>query len=295
MIISTMNSSLLELQHLKVISDEYNKAPKEYAQLFHEANARAKQETVPHLGAFGAWAEGTEGGALSSDEIVEGDTATFNLKIYDKSYDISYESIRWDQYNKLGKSPLALIRGLNYTLESEHAAVINEGFATTTGYDGVYLFSNSHPLASSASLGDNLFTGALGYSTIQTAEQLLIATVNEANLKIQARPDVLWCAIGLHRAALEIVTSTNIAGELSNTKGSLPALKVVPMSYITAGYWGLKDSSFAADNLITMWFDKPMFDTEPIPGRWGATKVKGYTAFQPGYADWRGIVGSTGA
>lgn len=296
MIISTMNSSLLELQHLKVISDKLAAAPKEYSQIFREVDAQSKQVTVPHTGALGQWAEGVEGGVLQSDQIIEGFTATFNLAMYNNSYDITYEAIRWDQYGVMNTNPNNMVNGLNYKIESEAAAVLNEGFATTTGFDGVYLFSNSHPLAQSASYGDNLFTGALGYAKVQEAELLMNqGTVSESNMPTPSRPDTLWCAVGLHRTALEILTSTNIAGELSNTKGSLPVLKVAPMSYVTAGYWGLKDSQFADNNLIFMWFDKPMFKTEPIPGRWNVTKVMGYTAFQAGYFDWRGIVGSTGA
>lgn len=294
MIITSMSPSLYELQHMQIISDEYEAAPNEYKQLFHEVDARAKTETIPHIGAFGAWAEGTEGGVLPSDEIVEGDTATFSLKIYNKSYDITYEARKWDQYNKMTGKAQELVRGLNYTIESEAASVLNKGFATTTGYDGSYLFSNTHDLVSSTSSGDNLFTGAINYANIKAGELLLRNTVNEANLPIFCRPDTLWCAIDKHRDALEIVSSSNIPGEISNTKASLPPLTVTPMSLLTAGYWGLKDSRYAANNLIMMWFDRPMFKSEMVPGSWEVMKVKGYTAFQPGYADWRGIVGSVG-
>jgi len=296
MILTTNNPSLLELQHLKVISDTYAELPTEYTQLFYELDAPSKQVTVPHTGALGQWKAGTEGGVLNSDEIIEGFTATFNFQSYDNSYDVSHEAKKWDQYGVIGTEPAEMARGLHYLIESEAAAVLNEGFATTTGFDGSYLFSNSHSLKQSSSVGDNLFTGALSYSKIQEAELLMnTGTLNEAGLRTFSRPSALWCSINLHREALEILASTNRAGEISNTKSSLPPLRVAPMSLVTTNYWGLKDDSLSNNNLWFMWFEHPAFDIEMVPGRWDVTKIKGYAAFQTGYADWRGIVGSTGA
>lgn len=294
---TSTNPSLLEVGHLKVISDTYAAVPKEYPQIFYEMTATKKTETVPHLGALSPWREGNEGGAFNSDEIVEGDTATFTPVIYNNSYAITFESQKYDQYGKIGAEPAAMGRGLRYVEEQAAANVINNGFAVTRGYDGEYLFSNSHPLVSSSASGDNLASGAISYSNVKAAKLLLQNTVNEANIPIMARATTLWCAANIEADAYEILSSTNIAGELSNTKNVLPKmgpLKVACLSLLTDGYWGVKDDNFASNNLIFMWFVKPMYGVQDVPGTLNRM-VWGYAAFNVGYADYRGIVGSTGA
>jgi len=292
MMLTTTNPSLLSVEHLKVIADSYGQAEKEYPGVFQmgDANMR-KSVTIPHTGALSTWTTNVEGGSFNSDEIVEGDTAEFNLVIYDNSYDITHESVRYDQYDVINAKPQKLVRGLLDAEEAAAAAVINNGFDTDTIYDGVYLFSNSHPLASSSSYGDNLTTGAISYANIKLANLLLRNTVNESNIRIRARANKLWCAGNIEFDAMEILSSQNIAGEISNTKNALPKMTVASLTEVTDGYWGVMDGSFR--NLVMMWFEEPTFDRERIPGTRNV-KVWGYAAFQPGVEDWRGIVGSAG-
>jgi hypothetical protein len=274
--------------------------PLEYTQLFVEEQAQTWVEDEFHLGAFGTWDEGEEGEPFNMDSMAEGDTATFTQQAYNKAYSITYEAQRWDKYGKIGPKPEAMARGLRATQEQSAADVINNGFATTAGYDGAYLFSNTHPLkpdgADSGEDGDNLFTGALSYANIQAAETLLKATPNQANILINLRPSILWCSTDQERAAKEILASTNIAGELSNTRASLPPLMVAPMSYITSPYWGLKDGSpmISKNNLKYKWGDKPFFGVKEDPNSLNR-KIWGYASWVCGYADWRGIVGSLGS
>lgn len=295
MILTTTNPSLLSVEHLKVISDSYGMAEKEYTQVFKTGDAnQRKSVTIPHTGALSTWNTSTEGASFNSDEIIEGSTAEFNLVIYTNSYDITHESVRYDQYDVINAKPQKLVRGLLDAEESAAATVLNNGFATDTIYDGVYLFSNSHPLtsASATTYGDNLTTGAISYANIKAAVLLLRNTVNESNIRIRARANKLWCAGNIEFDAMEIMSSQNIAGEISNTKNKLPSMTVAGMTELTDGYWGVMDESYR--NLVMMWFEEPTFDRERIPGtrNW---KVWGYAAFQPGVEDWRGIVGSTGS
>jgi hypothetical protein len=272
----------------------------EYPKLFYVGQAQTWVEDIPHMGAFGLWDEQeSEGAPFNMDSMAEGDTATFTLHAYNKAYSITYESQRWDKYGQIGPKPEAMARGLRSTEETAAAAVINNGFAVTAGYDGAYLFSNTHPLkpdgADSGEDGDNLFTGALSYAKVQEAEQLMKATPNEADIIIGLRPTVLWCSTDQERAAKEILSSTNIAGELSNTRASLPPLEVLPLTYVTSPYWGLKcnDALIMKNNLIFNWGDRPIFGVKEDPNSLNR-KIYGYASWTCGYADWRGIVGSLG-
>jgi len=276
---------------MKIIADTYAEKPLEYTQIFKEKQARQMTETIPHLGALGTWTTNDEGSPFNEDEVVEGDTATYALTIYDQSYNITYEAVRWDQYDLLNAKAVNMGRGLRNAQELAAAAIINEGFATTTGYDGSYLFANDHDLASSSSSGDNLTTGDLTDTNLKTAITLLKSTVNESNIKIHCKPRVLWCSDGDEFVAYTLLQSVNAAGELSNNKNTLPKMRVAVMSDVTTGYWGVMDDEIA--ELTFMWFDKPAFGKKEDPYSRNV-KVWGYAAFTPGYSDWRGIVGSVG-
>ena len=290
-ILTTTNPSTVAIGHMKIISDTYGEKPLQYTQIFKDKQARQKTETIPHLGALGTWQTNNEGSPFNEDELVEGDTAQYALTIYNHSYDITYESIRWDQYDLLKDKAVNMGRGLRNSQEIAAAAIINNGFATTLGYDGSYLFSNTHDLASSASTGDNLTTGDLTDTNVKAAIIVLENTVNESNILIDCQPRVLWCGTGDQFVAQTILQSMGAAGELSNNKNVLPGMRLALMSRLTTGYWGVMDDEVA--QLTFMWFDKPAFGKQDVPGTRNV-KVWGYAAFTPGYHDWRGIVGSTG-
>ena len=57
-----------------------------------------KQETYPHLGALGMWAEGHEGQVFNTMDFKEGPKATFVAVRYDNSYELTWELMQDDQY-----------------------------------------------------------------------------------------------------------------------------------------------------------------------------------------------------
>jgi len=286
---------LLTPVHKKIIWDAYTEKKTQYTNMFKVSDMNAKQETYPHLGAFGMWDANTEGNTINEDSMSEGDTATLTALRYDKGYSLTWELVRDDLYNVMkgmgkGGSAKALGKGLRVKIESLCAAVINGGFANT-GYDGGALFQNSHALADSSSTCDNLTTGAPTDTTVKGAMTLMRGQVDEAGLKIEAMADKIWAAANLEFTIYTILKSTNVSGELSNDKNVISGLSPVIMDYLTDGYWGLQDSSF--ENLVWKWRDKPIFDSQPIP-KTVDTFIFGYARGAAGYVDFRGLVGSTG-
>lgn len=290
-ILTTSNPSLLEVGHRKVIADSYEMKPKQYPMLFREMQADQWEETFPHLGALGEWKASTEGAPYNEDEVTEGFTATFTHQMYNNSYVITHEAIKWDKYRLMENSATNLGRKAAIKEEGSAAAVINGGFATN-GYDGVPLFSGSHPLKSSTALGNNLISGALSDASMKAARTLLRGTVDEAGGKIQSIPDTAWVAANLEWTLATILESTGAAGETSNNKNVLPGMRRAVMDYITDNYWGLADTSML--NLVFMWYEKPHYGMERIPNS-DDFRMYGQSAFDVGYADWRGVIGSTGA
>jgi hypothetical protein len=289
---------LLEPIHKKIIADTYAQLPEQYTQVVTVGDMDKKTVSYPHIGAFGKWKENTEGNTINETEIHEGDVAYFTARRFDDGYSVTWELTRDNLYGSTGVlagfgkggSAQALARGLRATVETEAAAPINNGF-TNVGYDGVPLFSDSHPLTDSNLLGDNLVTGPLNPENVKTGMTKLRNTLNEAGIKIPARAKQLVVGPDNEFTALEILKSVNQAYELSNTANVIEGIRPIVWDYIEGNIWMLRDPEY--ENIKLMWRDRPRFDSMPLPKTvdWF---MYGYTRFDTGYMDWRGIVGSTG-
>ncbi|MFT9498251.1 Mu-like prophage major head subunit gpT family protein [Anaerosolibacter sp.] len=287
---------LLTPIHKKVFFNAYDEVPEQFSKVFSIGGMSKKEETFPHMGAFGLWEENTEGNTINEDQMSQGDTATFTARRFDKGYEVTWELVQDDLYNVMkgigkGGSAKALGRGLRATIENDAASVLNNGFANT-GYDGVSLFSNSHPLADSASTVDNLASGALSDATLKDAMILMRDQRDEANIRIMAMPKQLIVPPELEYIAKAIVNSSGPSGELSNDTNTVPKLEIVCMDYLSsATAWFLRDKNI--ENLMFLWREKAIFDSQKIQ-KTVDQFMFGYARWDNGYTDFRGLVGSTG-
>jgi phage major head subunit gpT-like protein len=287
---------LLTPIHKKVFFNAYDELPTQYDKVFGIDKMTRKEESFPHMGAFGLWAKNTEGNTINEDSMAQGETATFTAERYDKGYEVTWELVQDDLYNVMkgigkGGSAKALGMGLRATIENACADVLNNGFANT-GYDGVSLFSNSHPLANSASLGDNLTTGVLSDANLKLAITLMRDTRDEANVRIMARPKQLIVPPELEFTAKAILESTQQSGTTNNDTNTVPRLDLTVLDYLSsATAWFVKADSL--ENLMFMWREKPVFDSQIIP-KTVDHFMYGYARWAQGYVDHRGLVGSTG-
>lgn len=293
-------AELLTKEHMKVFFNSYLEKPEQYSKVCTIGKLDSKTETFPHMGGFGMWEENNEGNTINEDSMSEGDTVTFTTRRFDKGYQVTWELVQDDRYkgykNVLsgkgkGNTAKGLGAGLRARLETDFADVLNNGFSNT-GYDGVSLFNNSHPLADSGSTSDNLTTGALTDTNLKTGIILMKDTRDEANIKIQARARQLIVPDELEFTANALVNSSGPAGELSNDTNTLPNLQVVVMSYLTSSTaWFLRDPSI--ENLAFMWREKPWFSSRELQKSVDYFFF-GFTRFDTGYLDWRGLIASDG-
>lgn len=296
----TSFGTLLTPVHKKIFFDSYDAKEKQYDKTFKTDTMEAKQATYPHLGAFGKWAANTEGSDFNLSDIAAGNTATFTAKRFDKAYEVTWELVQDDQYNVFkgagkGGSAQKLARGLAATEESQAASVITGGF-TSNGYDGVPLFSDAHPLANSTSKGGNLITGELSDAKLKEALTKMRMQTDEAGVLCAAHASRLVVHPDWEFTARALVGSTLQAGTANNDKNTIPGLEILVWDYLaddTSGskIWYVQDGSM--DNLMFLWREKPIFDSEKIDNKMDY-RFYGYCRFDCGYVDWRGLVGSKG-
>lgn len=290
--------SLMTPIHTKIFFDSYNELPKQYSRIFKTEKMNAKDQTYPHLGAFGLWTQNTEGSDFNENNFGEGEIASFSAKRYDNSYILTWELMQDDQYNVMkgigkGGSAKGLGKGLRATEETDAANVLLDGF-TNVGYDGVSLFNAAHPLASSDKTCSNIIEGALTDENLKKGLTLMRKQVDEAGIKIAARANILAVCPELEFTAKAIVNSIQQAGTNNNDVNTVPNLEIVVLDYLSSDTmkpWFLIDTSI--DNLLFLRREEPIFDSERIQKKMDY-RMFGYTRYDVGYCDWRGLVGSTG-
>ena len=205
-----------------------------------------------------------------------------------------------DLYNVMkgigkGGSSKGLGRGLRATEETETSKVISGGFANV-GYDGKSLFSDAHPLINSTSTCSNLIEGVLRDESLKAALTLMRQQKDEAGIPISASAKQLVVCPELEFVAKAVVNSILQSGTNNNDVNTLPNLEIVVWDYLSDSTgatkpWFVQDTSF--DNLLFLRREEPIFGSEKIQDQMDYN-MYGYTRFDVGYCDWRGLVGSKG-
>jgi phage major head subunit gpT-like protein len=293
-------AELLTPVHKKIFFDSYNEVPMVYKKIFKVEKMNAKSQTYPHLGAFGLWQENTEGSEFNLDDFAQGQVASFEARRFDKSYDLTWELCQDDQYNVFkgigkGGSAKGLGRSLRATEETDTANVILGGF-TNVGYDGKALFAADHPLINSTRKISNLITGALTDENLKAALRLMRKQTDEAGVPIAARATQLVVCPDLEFTAEVIVRSILQSGTNNNDVNVIPNLEIVVWDYLDdptgqVKPWFVQDKTL--DNLLFLRREEPIFGSKQLERKMDYN-MYGYTRFDTGYCDWRGLVGSKG-
>ena len=291
---------LLTPIHKKIFFDSYNEVARKYPSIFKVEKMVKKDQTYPHLGAFGLWTQNQEGNSFNESDFGEGEVASFEAKRFDNSYRITWELMQDDQYNVMrgigkGGSAKGLGRSLRATEETSAANVIKNGFANV-GYDGKALFAKNHPLASSSATVSNLINLPLTDESLKMALTMMRTQVDEANILIAASAKQLVVCPELEFQAKAIVNSILQAGTNNNDVNTIPNLQVVVWEYLSdptgaTKPWFIQDTTI--DNLLFLRKEEPIFDSERLEGKMDY-RMFGYTRYDVGYCDWRGLVGSKG-
>ncbi len=288
-------ANLLTPIHKKIFFDSYNEVPSVYKKIFKVEKMDAKSQTYPHLGALGLWEQNTEGSKFNHDKFDQGPVASFEAKRFDKAYELTWELVQDDLYNVMkglgkGGSARGLGRGLRATEETETSNVLANGFSNV-GYDGKALFAAEHPLINSTRVCSNLINGTLTDENLKKAMTLMRGQKDEAGIVIQASAKRLIVAPEHEFQAKAIVNSILQSGTNNNDVNTVPNLEIVVWDFLTGPAWFLQDTQF--DNLLFLRREEPIFDSERIQDQMDY-RMFGYTRFDVGYCDWRGLVGATG-
>lgn len=283
---------LLEPGLRKLFFQGYKDKPEEFSRVFNVLSSKKAVETDYHVSGIGEWTVKEQGGDIDAEDPTCGQEVTYTHASYAKMMTITREMFDDDQYNVINKMPKKMGKGGRVLVEKTSADVLNNSF-TVNGYDGVPLFSNSHPQLNSASLDDNLTGGALSDANLKLGMTLMTKQIDQAGLKIQAEANNLIIPPELEWTAMTLMQSVLLPGSPNNDKNVIKSrLRIIIMSYLTSTTaWFLQDNSLSELNFF--WRVKPEFKGDEQFTSMVA-RYRGYERFSVGYSDYRGLVGSTG-
>jgi hypothetical protein len=209
---------------------EYDKYDNEHAEIYDTETSERSFEEEVKLSGFGAAPVKAEGSSISYDNAQEAFTARYTHETVAMGFSITEEAMEDNLYDSLSaRYTKALARAMAYTKQVKAASLLNTGFTTYTGGDGVTLFNTAHPTVSGATNSNRPTVDAdLNETSLEQAVIDIAAYVDERGLLIAAQPRklivppaLMFVATRLLQTELRVGTADNDLNAL-RTNGSIP-------------------------------------------------------------------------
>jgi hypothetical protein len=279
---------------------EYKNYENEHAQIYDvESSDRAFEEEVM-LSGFGEAPIKSEGAGVQYDDAQEVFTARYTHQTVALAFALTEEAIEDNLYDKLSaRYTKALARSMAQTKQIKAASVLNNGFSTSIGGDGVALFSTAHPTLGGANLSNTLATAAdLNETSLEQALIDISAFTDERGLKIATRGMKLIIPKELQFTAERLMKSQDRVGTADNDINAIRSMGMLPQGFVINHFLTDPDAFFIktdAPNGMKM-FNRVSIKTA-FEGDFdtGNVRYKARERYSFGFSDPRGMFASPGA
>jgi hypothetical protein len=231
--------------------------------------------------------------------IKSGYPKTYTATKWGTGYRISKEAVDDGKFGFIERATKSFSKGMFEVKEIAAADIFDNGF-TTNGYDGVPLFSNSHPLENGGGVvGDNLGTAAeLSITSYRDLRNLFQNTLNEDGQFVKYMPKFLVLPQALQDIGQEIVKSQYNPEDANN------AINTVydTIALLPGNYWQYLDSDTAfflvgdkAEHWLMFMSREAMSTDSDYDKEARAWELMCFSRWDVGYSNWRAICGNAGA
>jgi hypothetical protein len=278
---------------------EYAKYGEEHKELYDIETSERSFEEETKLSGFAAAPVKNEGSSVAYDNAQEAWTARYNHETIALGFSITEEAVEDNLYDSLSaRYTKGLARAMAYTKQVKAASILNTGF-TTTGGDGVALFSASHPLVSGGVNSNLPATAAdLNETSLEAAVIQISAWTDERGLLIAAKPKKLVIPPALQFVATRLLETEKRVGTADNDINALKSNGAISQGYTINHFLTDTNAWFLTTDVpnglkhfvrapLTTGMDGD-FDT-------GNTRYKARERYSFGWSDPLGIWGSAGA
>lgn len=209
---------------------EYNKYENEHTDIYDAETSDRSFEEETKLSGFGAAPVKREGESIAYDNAQESFTARYTHETVAMGFSITEEAMEDNLYDSLSaRYTKALARAMAYTKQVKAAQLLNTGFTTFIGGDGVTLYNTAHPTVSGVTNRNRPTVDAdLNETSLEQAVIDIAAFVDERGLLIAARPRklivppaLMFVATRLLQTELRTATADNDLNAIKSN-GSIP-------------------------------------------------------------------------
>lgn len=286
-----------------IFFDEFEAVNREYEKI-------AKIETAPpgnhytesELSGLGHLEEKGEGGAITFDIPQEGHKKSAYYTSYAKGFQITQEMYKDDLFGNFKRLPSKL--GKSAAVKPDVVffnTVFNNGFDTTTGRDGQYVFDDAHDqLKTEATVANEPTTAAdLSEAALQAAFEHFWGLEDETGMPISMQPGNLlihpnniWTAQNLKAAGQLVGSANNDINTVNPDNGVVDAWSIMTSRFLTdEDAWFL----ISADHDARLYWKENAKIESADDFYTGNALFKVTMRFAVFVMDWRGLYGSPGA
>lgn len=211
--------------------DGLKRWPEEYSQVFNVADNDKQSVKDSYESGFPAMPIKAEGVAATYARVIPGIKATYTHKTYAMGYEITEEAIEDNLHTPetFSKLPDALSGAAMETVEVTAANVFNNGFSTT-GFDGVVLFSTSHPLLAGGTQSNKPSTDAdLSVTSLINGITAFGQFVDEQGLHRALSPKQLLVSVDNWAVAQELTNSEYKPYTANNERNAIMSKNLEPV------------------------------------------------------------------
>lgn len=280
----------------EILYETYDPPTLSYPQVFNVRDSRRAYEEITEITGLGLFTTKAEGDTVDYDKVLQGFNKRFTHVTYSKGVQISMETAEDDIDGAISDLMPPLARSARVSIETTIWNVINNGFNTAYPTpDGAALFSNSHLLRGGGTY-DNLVSGDLSISNLETALNMYDDMVDDRGLPIELSAAMIVYPTGLRWLVHEILKS-DLRSDTANNATN--ALKEVNLTGVMSKYLTGPDDWFvfsepSQHRVLVYWRREPVSD-HTIDFDTGNAKTKMTYRLSCGPAGWRGCVGGQGA
>lgn len=225
---------------------EYKRYPPHHADIYNTKSSKRSFEEMTKRSGFELAPVKPEGQGVEFDVMQEAWTARWVHETIALAFAVTEEATEDNLYVSVGNDGVtALARALAETKQTKAAALLNNGFTTARGGDGVTIFSTAHPLMNGGMNSNRAGTPAdLAEASLEAAIISVARWTDERGLLINARPVSLHIAPEEEFAAERLTESELRPGSPNNDINAIRSTRRLPGGYKQNPYFTDPDAWF---------------------------------------------------
>jgi Mu-like prophage major head subunit gpT len=279
---------------------EYATYGEQHKEIYETETSERSFEEETKLSGFSAAPVKNEGSAIAYDNAQEAFTARYTHVTIAQGFSLTEEAIEDNLYDSLSaRYTKALARSMAYTKQVRAASVLNNGFTSAVGGDGVALFATNHPLVSGGTNSNEPSTPSdLNETSLEAAVIQIAQWTDERGLLIAAKPKKLIVPPQLQFVATRLLDTELRVGTTDNDINALKNNGSIPEGYTVNNYLTEPNAWFLTTDVpngMKHFVRTPLSNSMDGDFDTGNVRYKSRERYSFGFSDPLGMFGSPGA